>query len=431
MIRRLAAILLLAACGKGAAENGTTSGPVVPVASDSAGIRILSHDAAALASAPLITFDPAPLAVIEGSAEDEAADISTIIPQLFLPDGRLLGIDRQRQVIVVFAADGSAREEFGRQGSGPGEYGGIGSILPIGDGKYLVIDFRNGRISTFDPESGPGTEFAISDAMGMGMTTPAAMVDGKVLLYGGIFGGPEASGPPGFKTALLDTLTGETRRLFATAPEPDPEESGMRVVELPGGGRAVAAVRISGITMLSAFPSAFGWNGAFVVTDPNTYRFTWHDTTGAVTQVMRVARPRVAVTEKVWQDYISDFIDQMTGAAPAGSAGGGLAMTMMGGGTPDTAQMRQQMSGEEHADSLPSFDRTRLAPDGTLWVFDYRVPRTEGWSATAFDREGRILGRIVETTGYPPVAIGSDRMAFRTEDDLGIATITVRRVVMP
>jgi hypothetical protein len=147
-----------------------------------------------------------------------------------------------------------------------------------------------------------------------------------------------------------------------------------------------------------------------------------------VTRILRVQRPRVAVTDQVWQDYISDFIDQLTGV----SAGpGGVTMAMMGGGAPDTAQIRQQMTSQEYADSLPAFDRTRLAPDGTLWVLDYRVPRQDGWAATAIDREGRILGRITVPTGSAPVAIGNDRMAFRTEDDLGIATITVRRIVMP
>ena len=72
-----------------------------------------------------------------------------------------------------------------------------------------------------------------------------------------------------------------------------------------------------------------------------------------------------------------------------------------------------------------------VTPNQVAWLIDYRHAGHAGWAATAFDREGRILGRIVEATGDPPVAIGNDRMAFRTEDDLGIATITVRRIVMP
>ena len=89
------------------------------------------------------------------------------------------------------------------------------------------------------------------------------------------------------------------------------------------------------------------------------------------------------------------------------------------------------MRGEEHADSLPALGRTLVTPNGTLWVVDYEVPGEDGWAATAFDAEGRIIGRIVESEGAPPVAIGDDRMAFRSEDELGIATITVRRIAWP
>jgi len=427
MMKRLAMVLLLAACGGDAAARRETGGRVEPTRSDSGGVEVLVHDPAGFAAAPAITLDATPLAVIAGSAEDEAADISTVTPALFLGDGRLLGIDRQRQVLVLFSADGASRQEFGRQGSGPGEYGAVGTILPIGGDRFLVMDFRNGRISHFDPAAGPGREWSISDAMGMGATSPVGMLGDEVMLWGGIFGTGDAVGMPGIKTALLDTTAGTTRRLFATADE-EADASAARVIELPGGGRAVAAVRMASGPMLTAFPSVFAWDGRFVVTDPNTYRFEWRDTTGAVQRVLRVHRPRVAVTDQVWQDYISDFIDQVSGVSTSSS---GMAMMTMGGGVPDTAMIRQQMSGEEHADSLPAFDRARLAPDGTLWVFDYKVPRQDGWAATAFDREGRILGRISEASGNPPLAIGTDRMAFRTEDDLGIATITVRRLVMP
>lgn len=418
----------LAACGGGDRPDTVIGGALDATRSDSAGVELLVHDAAGFASAPSITLDSTPLAVIEGSADDEAADISTITPQLFLPDGRLLGVDRQRQVLVLFAADGGARQEFGRRGSGPGEYGGIGGVLPVGNGAFLVMDFMNGRISFFSPEAGPGRELPISDAMGMGTTQPIGVVNGKILLWGTIFRGTESAELPGIKTSLLDTLTGATTRLFATAPEEDPNEGAPRVIELPGGGRAMMAMRVSAGPMLTAFPSAFAWDDAVVVTDPNRFQFTWHDTAGAVTRILRVHRPRVAVTDKVWQDYISDFIDMVTGRSSGPS---GLAISTMGGGAPDTARMRQEMSSQEHADSLPAFDRTRLAPDGTLWVLDYKVPRQSGWAATAIDRNGRILGRIVEPAGEVPLAIGDDRMVFRTEDDLGIATFTVRRIVMP
>jgi hypothetical protein len=98
----------------------------------------------------------------------------------------------------------------------------------------------------------------------------------------------------------------------------------------------------------------------------------------------------------------------------------------------DVSQLAGEMQEEPRLETFPVFSRVEASPDGRIvWAIDYRESAdTTGWSATAFDREGRILGRIEEATGDPPVAIGNDRMAFRTEDDLGIATITVRRIIM-
>ncbi|MBP7620255.1 MAG: hypothetical protein KA745_04745, partial [Gemmatimonadales bacterium] len=98
---------------------------------------------------------------------------------------------------------------------------------------------------------------------------------------------------------------------------------------------------------------------------------------------------------------------------------------------PDTAEMRKNMLANEHADSLPLFERTQVTPNGTLWVVDYPIPGADGWAATAFAKDGRILGRLVEAKGAAPLAFGDDRVVFRTEDDLGIGTFTIRRVNFP
>jgi hypothetical protein len=398
--------------------------PLEPVRSDSAGVTLLRHEAGSLDRAPRIPMDTAPIAEIRGSAEDEAADISTIIPVLFLEDGRLVGRDRQRQVIVMFGADGIDRQEFGRQGSGPGEYGFVGGIVPSDDGSLVVHDFRNGRLSRLDPATGPGVEYPLAVPIGAGGSQPVAMVGGKILMYGMNFQGGETPAPPGVKAVLFDPATNEARRVFTTGPE-EQEDDGARTITTAGG--MAVAVRAMSITALEAMPTVFGWNDRYVVTDANRYRFEWRDTTGAVRQRMQVDRQRQPVTDAVWNAYGDQLIGQITGTVSSG-----IGVTVMaGGGTPDTAMMRRRFLDQPHADSLPAFDRTHVSANGTLWVMDYPVPGTVGWAVTAFDSGGRILGRIVEPIGSAPVAFGDDRLAFRSEDDLGIATITIRRLRFP
>jgi hypothetical protein len=414
-----AVLVLLIACSSGDADSNVTNGPIAPVRSDSQGVVVLRHEAGALGRAPRITLDST-IAEIKGSAEDEAADISTIIPTLFLSDGRLVGRDRQRQVIVVFGADGVERQEFGRQGSGPGEYGFLGGIVPTDDGAFLVHDFRNGRLSRFDPSTGPGAEYPLAQPIGVGGSQPIGMVGGKVLMYGMNFQGGDTPAPPGVKAVLFDPATDQARRVFTTGPE-EQEEDAPRIVS--GTGGRMMAVRAVSITALEAMPTVFAWDGQYVVTDANRFLFEWRDTTGAVTQRLTVDQPRIPVTDEVWNAFADQMIGQISGTV---SSGIGVTM-MVGGGTPDTAAMRREMLAQPHADSLPAFERTHVTANGTLWVMDYPVPGRDGWGATAFTADGRILGRIVETTGSAPVAFGDDRMAFRSEDDLGIATITVRK----
>lgn len=417
---------VLIACGGASSDGEMATGALEPVRSDSAGVVLLRHDTGALDRAPRITLDEAPLAEIRGSAEDEAADISTITPMHFLADGRLVGRDRQRQVLVLFGADGMERQEFGRKGAGPGEYGGLGGVTPASNGTLLVQDFRNGRISVFDPATGPGAEYPLADAIGAGGSSPVGMIDGKIMMYGMNFGSGELdAGPPGIKAVLYDPATGQARRLFTTGPE-EQEDDGPRMMGGPGG--MMMAVRAVAFTPLQAFPTVFALDGQYVVADGNRFRMEWRDTTGALRTVLSVMQPRRPVTDEVWNAHITEMIGQMTGAV---SSGGDVTFTMAGGGTPDTAAMRREMLGQPHADSLPSFEKIQVSNNGTMWVLDYPVPGQDGWAATAFAADGRIIGRIVEPTGEAPVVFGDDRMAFRSEDDLGIATITIRKFKLP
>lgn len=421
--------ILLAGCGSTDDDDASRATAwLEPAVRDSAGVTILEHGPDAFARAPRIQLDSTPIAVIEGSAEDEAADISTVLPVLFLADGRLVGRDRQRQAVVIFAADGGERTEFGRQGAGPGEYGFIASILRLSDTLLLIQDGRNARLSLLDTRTGPGTEWPLTEPLAAGASNAVGMADGQVLMWGMNFqstDGPTDISRAGQKGVLFDPSANTARRVFTTGPEEQPDE-GSNVRITAGGAMAVRAISIR---PLQAFPTVFGWGDRFVLADGNTLHFELRDTTGAVTAMLRMAQPRVAVTDAIWEAYISQMIDRMLGVSSSG--GSGDFSVALGGGPPDTAALRSRMRGQEHADSLPGYGRLQVTPNGTLWILDYVVPGADGWAATAITPDGRIQGRITAGSGDPPVAFGDDRVAFRTEDDLGIATITVRRIVLP
>lgn len=394
-----------------------------PVTTDSAGVTLQVHAAETLERAPAITIDPTAIAVIRGSADDPDKDISTITPERFLPDGRLVGIDQQRGVITVFGADGSTRASFGRRGGGPGEFTIITKLLPTAGDSLIVVDPANSRITFFNADRGLGGEHSLSETVGVA-TSPLAMVGGLLLLWNPNFS--DTPGVlPGAKGAVLDLASNTARRVFITGPQGS-EENQPRVINTGKG--QVMAVRAIRTLPLQRFPDAFGWQDEFVLTDGNTYRFEFRDTTGVVTRVLRIDRPRTAVTPAIWEAYVDDQV-----TAIGRMSGGGMTVVVGGGGgvANDTARMRADMLVEEHADSLPAFDEVFVTNHGTLWVVDYRVPGSEGWSATAYDTHGKVMGRLTQASGEPPVAFGDDRVVFRTEDDLGIATFTIERLRFP
>ena len=429
----LSCLVLVAACA-GSTDAPTTTASLEPTKSDSAGIVMLRHEGDPFGRAPRLTLDSAALAEIKGSAEDAAADISTIAPALFLADGRLVGRDQQRQVIVVFGADGMSRKEFGRPGAGPGEFTAIGNIVPAGGTTVLVQDYANARATVVDPVSGLGAEYPLAKAMADGGNVLIGEANGRLLLYGlNITSGADAAAgtPAGIKGVLFNPAADASRRAFTTGPAEKPPEA-PRVVEGTGGMMMVGmAIRMK---TFEAFPTAFAWGGRYVVADPNHFRMEFRDTTGGLQQVLVVAQARQAVTEKLLNDNASEMIAQFTGASSgrASTMSVGSTRAIGGGGAgPDTAEMRKNMLANEHADSLPLFERTQVTPNGTLWVVDYPIPGADGWAATAFAKDGRILGRLVEAKGAAPLAFGDDRVVFRTEDDLGIGTFTIRRVNFP
>ncbi len=419
----LAAIGSLACGGDDATGRHKGIAALDPVTSDSAGVTLQVHAAETLERAPAITIDPTAIAVIRGSADDPEKDISTIKPERFLPDGRLVGIDQQRGVITVFGADGSTRASFGRRGGGPGEFTIITTLLPTAGDSLIAVDPANSRITFFNADRGLGSEHSLSETVGVA-TSPLGMVGGLLLLWNPNFS--DTPGVlPGAKGAVLDLASNSARRVFTTGPQ-ESEESKPKVINGPNG--AVMAMRAIRTLPLQRFPDAFGWQDEFVLTDGNRYRFEFRDTTGTVTRVLRVDRPRTAVTPAMWAAYVDDQVKafgRMSGSGMTVVVGGG------GGVANDTARMRADMMVEQHADSLPAFDEVFVTNHGTLWVVDYRVPGSDGWSATAYDVHGKVMGRLARASGDPPVAFGDDRVVFRTEDDLGIATFTIERLRFP
>ncbi len=414
-MRRTALLLLLAACGGGAGANdGRTTRPLEPAVRDSAGVAILEHPADALARAPLVTIDSAPIATFAGDVNDAARDVSTINGLTFLSTGDLVGFDRDEGQILVLRSASGERVRLGHKGSGPLELGMIQNLV-VGPGDTLVLtDGSNGRFVIATADAGPLRTESIAEADGMrGATTIGRTTSGAYLVrkFNFDFGTP----PSDEATRRMMTL-GQWRPGNDSVAGAFDAQGPLMQMHVEGRQGQVMSVSLMSIA-LAWNPSYLAWGDGIVEARGDGYRLDRHDTTGALRSRISLPLEPVPVTAELWARSVDRTLERMNRLGPI---------------EPDSlAPMRERMLAGPHADTLSAYGDVAVTPNGTVWVLDQSLVRDSGWAATAFDRDGRMLGRIEAAGGQPPIAWGDDRVAFKSEDDLGIATITIQRLRLP
>jgi hypothetical protein len=162
-----ATVVLLGACGDGSASGGAAGAwrAQVDTVGDTIVVRTLAGSEWG-ANARLV--EELRIGELEGREELTFGSIRSVAPAA---DGRVFVLDNQVPVVRVFGADGAHLYSFGRRGSGPGEMVSPDALALLPDGRVLVRDPRNARISVYAPDGEPLTTwridgtFATSDPM--------------------------------------------------------------------------------------------------------------------------------------------------------------------------------------------------------------------------------------------------------------------------
>jgi hypothetical protein len=102
--------------------------------------------------------------------------------------------------------------------------------------------------------------------------------------------------------------------------------------------------------------------------------------------------------------------------------------TPSGEGLVDRAESERLIREQPFADSLPPYGDFHVVGN-TLWVVDPSVPGDTAWSATAFRRDGAIIGRLHGRGRGTPVAFAPDRVAVRDTDADGGVSVRVHRII--
>ncbi len=140
-------LILLAGCDRGTRPSTSDSGLQSARSQDARERQVLARH-----------WDT--LSTVGGSIDD-----TTVINgnELFLRRDTLIVADFGGRRLVAYDTAGQLLWTFGRGGSGPGEFRQITDVSIGGDGRILVLDAINRRITSFSPWQGTFTEAALRD----------------------------------------------------------------------------------------------------------------------------------------------------------------------------------------------------------------------------------------------------------------------------
>ncbi|MEX2284535.1 MAG: hypothetical protein WEE89_18750 [Gemmatimonadota bacterium] len=349
---------------------------------DSAGIRIVQNPSRARARV-VFQLGATPSYQVGGPEEptdNEFTPNQGYLRGVRLSDNGFVAIDVVR--VHFFDAAGKRVRITGRDGAGPEEFRYLTSICRTRGDTVVVSDSRNDRIGVLDRNGTIVRSFRQNE-----LGSPpfeGCFDDGTVVLE-----------------RALSTAPGASRKLRLTR------------VRLDGSV-------VNSIGDFTFPPFDFTQNAGTVavgqqrlyVGDGLTSEIRVYNPAGKLTSIIRSDDPPVRITAAEADARMRATIPNNTPAA-------------------QVEERMQRMRSRPRATNWPAYQRAQVDARGRLWVQDYpmKLPSPNAW--TAFDAEGRLIGRLV----IPPpasgarrleiIAFGMDQILVRRRDDDGFAYLTV------
>ena len=383
---------------------------------DSAGIRVVTHPAAAR---PRTTWrlDPRPILQLGGVSGTGATEFSDIWDVARTPDGGVVASDGATQELRVFDARGQFTHSIGRRGQGPGEFNQIKKIAVYGDTIYAVDTRRGTAVFLLD-----GT---LVRHPPLPVTTPwypievgGVFADGSVLLTGA-GGTREEMQRVGRRVEMRGLLRIARDSRSADVLQLVPTYEHFRAADEPPGGGNV-------VVLAPSFSSAV-FRDHFCMGRPVRYEVTCLDADGTVKQVIR----RDIATQQVTRAAREAVIASRKKVPPAT---GGHAQ-------PSAIELEQLALRTPIAESLPAYDFMMRGYDGELWVSDVllaawtkpyweQVPAGTMRRWNVFARDGSWIAAIDVPARLLVRDIGRDYILGVTRDDDGVEGVAMYRLLV-
>lgn len=350
---------------------------------DSADVRIVEN--AARASAP-ITFRLGAKRLEVGGLEDnpslEFDHNQGYLRGALLADGGLAVIDVSR--VHFFDAKGTRRAVVGRLGSGPEDFRYLMGVCRVSGDTIAVYDSHNKRVSL--------------------LTTNAKIVHTFQLE-------PNWSTP--FEQCYGDGTLLFTRSVPAAATEPVQTHQFFRTTargEKVGREFTLTSRRFDMVSSMGVDYTAGGAD--LLYADARTQDIRSYNSEGKLRRIIRTRDVPAAVTA-------AQAESRMTGSIPNNVSAA------------EREERMARMKARPYASTWPTYLTVKSDPAGRTWAEDYPVPSVSMGRWTAFDRDGRMIGRLMLGTlpgdARPPqvISFGENVVLLRRRDTDGAAYLSV------
>lgn len=317
----------------------------------------------------------------------EASDVDV------LPGHRIVVLDRQGKKIVLFDEEGHLLAQYGREGSGPGEFQYPLELTVTPGGGVTVFDLMNRRLERFDST-----------------LAPKAPDPFQVPYFGGrlAFAGPYLVLP----TTDPTDLSSSTQILSALGPADSVEivryarEAG-KPIQLESCGMG-----FSGMPRIFAPTThwAAGQDGLVVVVGTGRYEVDLYRQPGfRLERRIRRAVPAIQATAEM---------------AKASMGGAMRVMTSAGERVCDADEVVEQRG---FAPQVPPISDVAVSPRGNIYLERW-APKDEPRSIDLLSPDGAYMGTLASGFPFPAAFLGDDRIVVTEEDEMGLRSVVVYRI---
>ena len=345
---------------------------------------------------------------VGGVDTDPSYQFGTITGLDVDPDGNIYVVDRQAQNVRVFDPAGAYLRTIGGPGEGPGEFGGNAAAVFVLDGRVVVPDPSNARVSSFSLDGTFESDFRLDVSQGVPLRFDVIGSRGLVAQRRAIADGAGAVSGDVITRLVDEGLVADT------LVDLDPGQS----VQITGG-----IPRIHVFAPDPVWDSAYDGRLATGMTD--AWRFNLYDSVGVLQRIVtRPVDPR-AVTARDRRDVEQALRE----------------MYRIQGVPPELVE--NVVEAMEFGERFPAFASLTHGPYGSLWIQTLLSEEelAERGGATLFvdemgsrvwdvvDSDGRYLGQVAFPTRFEPVRFLEDRFYGIERDDLDVESVRVYRVV--